>query len=78
MDFHPSRLKLLASAIAFFAVDALLSASVIVLCDCFGRTPCNCQQPAFYSFMLEPAGLLLSLAAAIVVYLVFSVLQKKK
>ncbi|MDO8647625.1 MAG: hypothetical protein Q7R70_04370 [Candidatus Diapherotrites archaeon] len=79
MNFKPSKLKVLFSVIAFFIVDTFLSSRVITKLNCSPNTDSICgYYPVFYAHMADPVPLAAGLAGAIIVYLVWSLAEKKK
>ena len=78
MNFKPGKLKIIIAIIVFVLVDLLLSASVICTSQqCVTGRPCG-GCPPFYTWMDDPVPITIGIMAAIIAYVIISILQKKK
>ena len=77
MNFKPTLWKSITSIISGIVVNYLLAGTVRVLCNCIGGVPCNCPQPKWIEFALDPVPLVISILTVGLVYVVWSFIQKK-
>ena len=76
MNFKPTLWKTIISLIVGILVDIYISSNTKALCLMIeGR---ECIQPNWYSNLLNPAALLISLIIIILIYLIWSYFQKRK
>lgn len=79
MNFKPSKLKVLFAIIAFVVVDLFMAASTG--CSSYVSNYSSGSYggcPPWYAWTVEPMYLGLGLVAAILVYCVWSLVEKKK
>ena len=78
MNFKPNILKCAISLLTGIITDYLLAGSVRVVCMLDANNPSAiCPQPNWMEFALDPVPVVISIIVIILVYIIWSLIQKK-
>lgn len=76
MNFKPTLWKTIVSFLVGILVNYYLFKPFII-CACSPLNPCYCPQPTWINYAFEPMAILFSLVSFGLVYLIWSLVQKK-
>lgn len=83
MNFKPTLWKTVVSLISgilanyIFVSYSFLLLEPMLMCDCIVGEICSCPQPGWMSYAFYTTPIIVSLIVMAIVYLIWSVLQKK-
>jgi hypothetical protein len=76
MNFKPTLWKSIVSFLTFIIVDFIIGNSAVV--QCLNQGGGYCPQPVWYSNLFDSGSLIVGLTIGLVIYIIWSLVQKKK